>query len=575
MAGRLGEAPQVFPKPVVGIPKRIIERRLFHVILGSVMLLPAVAALVLTRIIPTIHLLFISVQEYQPAEGRFDMVGFANYQALNVHPFFHSTLTFGMILAGIRVFLVILPPLLMALGAASMGRKGRRIVVVGSMVPWAVYSPAMIGLTWIFLMNPAFGYATDFLNLSHPTQAPWVILLMDGLSFLGLSIGVSSSAFLAALKGAAEGYRKKLAVRSVLVLGAVMVLAAVALSLQSFGSVHLLNLGGFGPSIYTLMEFIFEHSIVLSQPGLAAAVSVELLIPMALAGILTTVLIIVSNLRILSLPLAAKPIHLSSGIKTLSLVLIVIPLAGWVISLIPCFLKLSPILNMPGRGVLTEIQHTLSGLDFGTSLVNTWVGPFAFVLLVQTPVTFFAALSIGVFRPLGNASDGLLFLFAPWLLVSENLLSPGMFQWITALNLDQNIAALSFPHMINLPMLFILCLLFKGQRIDLTQCDRIPGIIDTFIKPSLPFLAFGSFISYLIIQQGLMWPLMIFNNPVATTVPVLYAQLLTDPYRSLQGIGGMMLLLRVPASLLLLIILGGCQYFIAPRLGIRSGRVIF
>jgi hypothetical protein len=575
MAGRVGDPPQVFPKPFVGTPKRIIERRMLQIILGSVMVLPAVAVLVLTRMIPTIQLMHISTQEYLVEEGHLLQVGLQNYRTLSSDPIFQPTLSFAMILAGVRMILAVLPPLFFALGAASLGRRLRRILGVVSVWPWAVYSPAVLGLTCIFLLNPSFGYATDFLTLSQPAQVPWVILIMDGLSFAGLSLGLCSTAFLAAFKGAAEGYRRKMAVRSVLILGALMVLASAALSIQSFGPTHLINLAGFGSPFYSLMNYLYEQHFSLLRSGLAAAAAMKLLIPIGLAGILAAILILTSNLRILVLPLESKPIHFSSGLKMVGTFLGLVSLGVLFLFFTPVVMKNGPILNMPGRGLITEVQQTLSGLHFGTNLLNTWLGPLVLILLVQLPVTFLGALAIGVYRPLGNASDLLLLLFAPWLLVSENLLSPALFQFLSSFSLEQTPIAMIFPYLINIPLLFVLTLFFKGQRINRTHPDRKPGLMPVFIKPCLPLLAIGIFFSFITIQHALMWPLVISGNPAAQTLPVMYAHLLADPARSLQGIGGVMLLLRTPASLMSLIFMSGALYFVVPRWGIRTGRIIF
>lgn len=574
MAGIMGDPQQVFPQAMVGIPKNRIWQRLIFGFLGMVLFFPGLVVLVLTRILPSLHLVEISFQEYDSATQILRFVGMRNYQVLSELPVFQETFNFAFVLICLRIIVVIIPPLILALGAAGLGRKIRKWLGVVFVLPWMLYSPLALGITWLVLLNPNFGVMSRYLSMTDPLQAPWIVLLVDGISVLGLSLGVSFTAFLAVLKGAGKGYHKKYAVGAFLILSAVLVMGAAAFSVQWFGPIHVFNLAGFRKPFYTCMVFIYDHVYQLAKPGLGIAAASLVLFVVMLCGALSSLLMLFSNLRLLSLPHDSTPMYMADWMKILFLFLLPLPVAGLVISVLPGLLKWISLLGPGAGGLVNGMQQILSGLDFAQHLLNTWVGPLAFVLFLQLPITLLTALSIGVFRPLGRFSDSLLLLFSPWLFVTNSVLSPALHSTLSLFHLESSFLRWGFPHLLNIPLLFILTLFFKGQRINLTIHDDSVNILNVYILPSLPWIGIGLLGGLLTIQQELFWPLSLGLEPGNQNLALLFDGLLRNPALSWQGISGLFFLFRVPASLLLLLILGFFQLRIAPKLGIRTGKII-
>ncbi len=572
MVGRFEEKSSVFPRLWVNTPANLTGGRVWQMLLGTLMFFPSVILLVLTRLIPSIGMLMISMQAYYPADGRLVPVGFSNFLETFGSSMVLESFLFALIMTGLRILLVVLPPLCLALGLASIQPKIRRWLQLATVVPWMMYSPAVLGITWLVLLNPNYGFASNSLSLTTPERIPLVVFLMDGLSFLGLSIGICSTAFLAALKGAAEGRRRKSALKSLFVLGGIMVLATIAFSLQLFTPVQIFNLSQMTTPFYSLMVLVYQDMGELLRPGRGAALGLLIFVAAALCGLIACVLVLKSNLRLMIVSANTKPTRLSRWVKKTWLILVLVPLLALLAALLPAIMKLIPILGNPDGGLLSELQIGLGGVPFGKNLVDTWLVPLFIVLLIQLPVTYLMAVGIGILRPLGKASEWLLILFAPWLFVSTHLLSAEMFQVITKLNLQLSFFGKSFPYLINIPMLFLLVLFFKGQRSQ--AADRVDQVdfFKTYILPSWPLAAIGCLGAILSIQESLLWPLTI--GPNFSPMPVLYAQLLAEPGLSWQGVGAISLLFSVPSNLFLMVSIGFLMVLFVPKLAIRTDRVI-
>ncbi len=558
---------------VIEKPKQSITKRLLLFILGLVFLSPAVIVTVVTRLLPAVQMILLSFKELNLAGGNLRSVQFSHYQDIFQSFDYSSAFLFGAILMIVRILVVLLPPLILAFFSTKLNRMMRRIVRIASSIPLLFYSPVGLGITWYVLMNPEFGYGTAFFNFIDPVQAPWVVLTMDALSYLGVSISLGFMIYMAALKGGRRS-PSTILYRTLTILLVLIAVITIGLSFQVFNPIYILNQSNTSVEFKALMVLVFESAFNLGRPDIASAMSVPVLLIVMGSGILASVIAIITQLRLFVLPENSKPARLRSWLKTTALVLAVIPIAGIGISILPYFFQLMPLFNAPGVGLITEIQKAISGLDFAGNLLHTWVSPLLTIFLIQFPITYLAAVGIGVIRPLGKDSEWLLLFFAPWLLVSDALLAPTMLQFLHLFNLEASFVAPSFPFLINIPMLFILTFFFKGQGIHLTYGEK-PDYIKTHILPSLPLAALfliGGLIAY---QQSVAWPMVIARDIQQRPLPLLFVELMNSSYISWQGIGGLFLIFRFPGFIIASCLIGIFQLVFLPRLGIKTGKMIY
>lgn len=547
------------------------QNRTFSIILGLLFILPALAALIFARLIPTFRTFTLSFQDAS-LFGDPQFIGGENYQQLLQFSLLGRTVTFTLLITLNRVLLVLIPPLIFGLGASSLKFGLRKAVRVFATVPWMLYSPLALGVTWLLLMNPMFGFATMNFNLGNPDLARWIILLMDGLSFFGLSCGIGITVYLAALKGENYGEGRKRPARTLIILAIIMVVGTAALTLQGGSTVTFLTNGGPQNMTMTINLLILNQAFSLMRMGISAAIASPVLLLVMLLGIGIVLISVLTNFRLLAVPPKTEPTPLAKWLKVLAIILMIVFLIGLLISSMPYLLKLIPLFRSPGDGFLEGMTRTIGENPFWQTLLNSWLVPVVIVLLVQFPITYLAAIGIGALRPFGKGSEWLLLLFAPWLFVTEILLIPGMTFTLLNLGLVNQFTGLALAYLINLPMLVVLTLFFRGQSQKLAADKEKIGFFKVYILPSLPLAAICVVVGIMAIQQDMVWSAAVLSAPNQMFLPVLFRRLRVMAIGDMSGLGGLMLLLRIPAFILSLLIFGAFQLFYFPRLGIKSGK---
>jgi len=458
------------------------ENKTLSVILGLLFLLPALGVVIFTFVVPIFRTIFLSFQDARLFKDP-EFIGLENYQELLEVPFLGEVVIFTLVLILTRVVLVLIPPFLLALGAANLKTGPRKIIRVISSIPWAIYSPSALGITWLLLMNPMFGFANQQFNLANPDMSKGIILFIDGLSFFGLACGLGLTVYLSALMDESKQEKKSNLIGTMLILAAVMVISTTVLTLQSGSTFSLIT-----NNSQTLSSMIVIYAFSFARMGMASAIAAPVLLITIILGISMTLLMILTNFRIFSISANTEPVKMPQWLKIISIILMVIVLIGVIISVLPHILKFIPITNSPGDPIFDRIGRLLDNLTLGKVLLNTWLAPLVIVFLVQFPVTFLAALGIGAFRPFGKASEWLLLLFAPWLLVTPVLLIPGISETIFNLRLANRYLGLALPFLVNLPMLFILTFLtFLLAWISITSPNHYLYLYHT--KTTCQFLA--------------------------------------------------------------------------------------
>lgn len=541
------------------------------VVLGLVLLLPALLAVIFTRYIPAIRTLLLGFQD----ASFFDetvFVGFDNYQRLFETPITGQAAVFTLLLALVRVLAVLVGPLFLALGAAKLKKGWESLVRVIAMVPLAAYSPVALALTWFFLLNPIFGFGGAGFSLQNPDSARVVVLLLDGLSFFGLASGVGLTVYLAAFMDA--GDRGRL-VRTTLLLGTLLVTGTLALSFQSRDFLSVLTGGGPAGMTATLMMVMYHQLFMNMRIGLAAAIATPIMLIFSLLGVVLLVVMIISRLRLAITRCPPETTGTSRGVRVVGIILMVLGLIGVLVSLLPYVMRFLVMFRVPGGGYLKEIGDLIPQVRLGRVMLNTWLKPAAFILGVQFPVTYLAAVGIGGLRPLGKASPWILVIFAPFLLVSIMALLPGLTMMLVNLGLARTTVGLGFPYLINIPMLFVLTFFFLGmdEKREAREGEDQRNFFRAMILPSLPLAALMLVVGLLTMQQSLGWTLAVVNQPEQFTLPVMiHRVMVTFAAAGWQGILGMVTALRIPAFLAGLGLYVVFQILYLRKITIRTGR---
>jgi hypothetical protein len=280
-------------------------------------------------------------------------------------------------------------------------------------------------------------------------------------------------------------------VPAALVAGGLAVLAVIAVALQDFTFAFI---GGFGSAAdLTPARLMYETSFRTLSFGVGAAISVTLLVPLLLLGLVATLLVILPGTRLeVDAPLRAAP-------KTR-------PVVAWVVGGVLLLVTLGTVWSGLGPW-LADITDT--GRPGGPStVVNTWLPPVVSTLIGVT-VAALAAFGISGLRPFGRHSEWLLLPFGLFLFVGSAPLALRNFAaGVTADRLDSFIGLIP-PSRVAIPALFILALLFRGQaqRREVLQQEGRPAPWTGVLLPALPMLALAYVATWLVQVQDLIWPL--------------------------------------------------------------------
>ncbi len=259
------------------------------------LLAPALALIALTALYPVASSLWTSLHQYDLAKslslGPF--VGLDNYhEAFTDDPDFLDVLR----VTGIFVILDVMATMLAALGLAALLLRagfGQRVLRTLLILPFAM-SPALIGISWRFMLNPDYGafartiaavlpftQGTDY--LAHPVSAMAALLSSDVwhwtpyFTFMlmgGLASIPPETQEAARIDGASE-VRVFLDV-TLPQLAPVLAVAAIlkaVFALKVFDAIVTMTAGGPGRSTTTLSYFAYQIGFRDYDFGYAAAVA--------------------------------------------------------------------------------------------------------------------------------------------------------------------------------------------------------------------------------------------------------------------------------------------------------------
>ncbi|MDI7275342.1 MAG: hypothetical protein QME94_05150, partial [Anaerolineae bacterium] len=461
-----------------------------RLVVGSLLLLPALVSTGCVVWLPAVRTLALSVQSVAPGRAG-EFVGLANYARLLRSPGLPAAAACTLLVALARAAAVLaLPALVGRLGAAA-DAQGRLVLRLGLTLGLALSAPAAVGLLWRVAVR----------------QMPQLRWLADGaasqplLSYLALEfvacLGVGGCLAATALLVTRPPWGR--AARGVLALAA---MAAAASGLNAFSLPFAATGGGPLGQTTTLALRAFRLTFQVLRPGQAAAEAVLLLVASLVLGVAFGA--VGERLRLeparehggqrsrLALPGGA----LAGGLLVLPLVALYLWGAGEALLL--------------GDDAVGRAASTLVS---GPALVNGLLVAVPPIVLVQLPASYLAALSLALVRPFGRRGSRLAYLG----LLSSGFVPPvvtgiGLFDVMRGARLENTLPGASLPLVAGAASLFIFRLHFAGRE-EVLEAARRAGkqgteLLRLAVRGSAGVAALAGAASLLLAGQSLEWPLL-------------------------------------------------------------------
>jgi sn-glycerol 3-phosphate transport system permease protein len=265
-----------------------------HRSLPYLLLAPQMAVTLVFFIWPSGQALFMSVLQQDPFGQSVRFVGLENFAALFADPDYQATLWRTVYFSAGVTALAMLPALLLAVMADRVVRFATVYKTI-LIVPYAI-APAVAGVLWLFMFNPAIGsvaWAIKALGVDwNPTlngeQAMWLVILASAwkqiaynfLFFLaGLQAIPRSLLEAASIDGAGEA-RKFWTIVFPLLSPTTFFLLVVNLVyafFDTFGVIHAVTSGGPAKATEILVYKVYYDGVIALDLGASSAQSVILM----------------------------------------------------------------------------------------------------------------------------------------------------------------------------------------------------------------------------------------------------------------------------------------------------------
>ncbi|MBF8194722.1 sugar ABC transporter permease, partial [Nonomuraea sp. K274] len=265
--------------------------------LGWLLAVPAFLGTLISLVLPTAQTIWLSLQSGGVlTESTF--AGMSNYLEQSTRDAFWRALgfTLSLTLVPLLVAVVVAPLLALALDrAGAWPRRAGRVALSLSIV---TFSPVGVAVAWTRgLLPDASGVAALAEGLREPGTAPGTLRLIVAAATFGVVCALGMIAFLPVLRGGTVA-------PGMLVVGALVALATVAVGLQTFAIGLALTGGGPERSTETLAVLQYDHAFRMAQFGPGASVAARTGVILAVLGIVATVIALASRLRITLTPRA-------------------------------------------------------------------------------------------------------------------------------------------------------------------------------------------------------------------------------------------------------------------------------
>jgi multiple sugar transport system permease protein len=258
-------------------------------------LLPAMFGFILFYVWPALRGFWLSFTEFNLLRQTSSFIGTANYQAMGADPLFWHSMRITFLYVAINI---VVQTVLALLLAVMMDRLTQSVVVRGILVlPWLI-PQVVVGLLWLWMLDPSLGIVNEFINLLGIPSQPFlgspdqVVPSLAGINiwrhtgytalllFAGLQTIPGDLYEAAGVDGASEWKMFWRITMPLLrpVLALVLVITVVG-SFQVFDVVHVAT-GGFGgtpggPANASLVIYlyIFRQAFNFNNFGYAAAMA--------------------------------------------------------------------------------------------------------------------------------------------------------------------------------------------------------------------------------------------------------------------------------------------------------------
>ncbi|MDR7276471.1 sugar ABC transporter permease [Catenuloplanes atrovinosus] len=453
--------------------------------IGLLPVVPALLALLVWYVVPALRTLWASFQSASLfGSGGGGPAGLDNYSRIAEQGFFGS-FGFVLLIAVLPVLAAcVLAPVLAWL-AHRGGTPGRLIVRLGLVLPMVIVTPVGLGLGWLLARDRA---------PDGPLAAQLLVGQVVWLTLLGLLTGAGVTVFLAALRRSGTGRP----VRAVVAAGLALGLAVVAYTVQLWAYPYTLTGGGPREATVTPLLTIYQVAFRFADFGAGAAGGTLLAALLGVLGLAAVAVLVLTGVRVDVVDRAtgarpASPLPLAGALVLLAVVL---GMSAW---------GLWPYLSAP----VADVPDTLGGAG---SAFNTWAPPLI-TTAVGVTLAALAGFGIGALRPLGDRSELLLFLFAPWLFVGTGPFGTVHFQTLHDLGLIDTSLALLPPTYLSIPALVVFTLLFRGLA------ESRPGSPVRTLPPALPMAAVVAGVTYLVQTQDAFWQTLTVLDPERQPTP--------------------------------------------------------
>ncbi|MFC4009515.1 carbohydrate ABC transporter permease [Nonomuraea purpurea] len=476
--------------------------------LGWLLAVPALLGTLISLVLPTGQTIWLSLHSGGVLRES-TYTGTSNYTKLLGDDAFWQALGFSLSLTlfPLLTAVVVAPLLALALDrAGTWPRRAGRIVLSLAVV---TFSPVGVAAAWMRGMAPeASGLLGLVEGLREPATAPGTLRLIVAAATFGVICALAVTAFLPALRGSRVA-------PAMLVVGALVAIATVAVGLQAFSIGLVLTRGGPERSTETLAGLQYDFAFRMAEFGPGASVAALTGVILGVLGIVATVIAVAARLRITVVPASHAGMPSASsdtpegvGVpERRSPSAVAVGAAALVVLVAVGLFFTWPWID----GVLASTGSQAGALG---AQVNTWV-PAVSGAIISVGVAYLGALGIGGLRPLGRHSEWLLLAFAPWLFVTTGPLGVANWQNMRNLGLIDSFLALFPPVLVSVPALLVLTLLCAGLA-ERTDKDFFAGVF----LPSLPMAGILAGAVALMNAQDLLWPLLVVQKSALFTAPV-------------------------------------------------------
>lgn len=488
-----------------------------RVIGGLLLVLPGLLLYLIVQFQPLLMTISDSTAKIR-LPGQSEFVGAANFNRLLEDPVWMQAIGYTVAMVFVRIVVVAIVPLLVGVLIGGQGYGGRAVHRLIFAILGVLVSPIALSMLATMFLSPIWGRQPSPLGLDQPPLtspdgARQTLIMLDAAITAVIGMIVGGTAFVAVMRGSNVSPSAGRAGIGVWLLG--IFLAAISFP-QTFDLAYNMTAGGPINSTMTLPLKFWNDSFRNLNMGYGAAEGVLMLFPVFSLALLIWLVVTGFRLRLSFTPPPQRS-EAASLLSFLSMPLVII--IG------------TPLLVLVVWGIwLTLGQNenvaVNSQLGADNALLNSLIGPWTAIWLIQIPLTYLLALGLGFVRPFGRLASDILFLLLLLLaFIPGEVLSIAWYNSMREAGAINTHTAVAIGFAVNPLSLLIFKLFFDGAR-EKYLAVRAEGqtVTDAFLNsaflPSIGVvLVVGAVLSFMS-AQALFWPLLVLNSPDMQTLSI-------------------------------------------------------